>query len=149
MSLNGVIGNRGAIPWYLPEDFKWIKQCTSGHVLVMGRKTYESIGRPLPNRETFVLTHQEVEIPGVTIIHNLADLKHYPTEKDIWIFGGSEIYRMALPYCAELYLTIVQKEVEGDTYFPDFEPPFIPQETLRDEADFKIIRYINPKPKAL
>ena len=149
MSLNGVIGNNGAIPWHLPEDFKWIKQCTTGHVLVMGRKTYDSIGRPLPNRETFVLTRQELEIPGVTIIHDLQSLKNYPTEKDVWIFGGSEVYRMALPYCAELYLTIVQQEHEGDARFPEFEPPFVPQETIRDEADFKIVRYVNPQPKVL
>ena len=97
MTNNRVIGNKGAIPWHLPEDFKWFKRTTMGQVLVMGRKTYESIGRPLPGRETFVFSRTQREIPGVQCFTDLAELERLETDKVIWIAGGSEIYRQMLP----------------------------------------------------
>ena len=124
MADNRAIGNKGKIPWHLPGDFKWFKQTTMGHFLVMGRKTYESIGRPLPGRKTFVLSRHQKAIPGVQTLANLSNLEQLKTDRIIWIAGGSEIYRQMLPRCSELYLTRVHRSVEGDTFFPEFEEQF-------------------------
>lgn len=150
VSLNGVIGKGPEIPWYIPEDFKWFKETTMGDVLVMGRRTYESIGRPLPGRDTWVLTRQEMEIPKVKVIHQLDEIKSLSEEgRTVWIAGGAEVYKLGLKYCSDLLLTVVQKEVEGDILFPEFEPPFVPQKVLRKEKEFHIIHYMNPSPQAL
>jgi dihydrofolate reductase len=118
MAENRVIGNAGDIPWHLPEDFKWFKRKTMGGILVMGRKTYESIGRPLPGRDTFVLSRQPQEIPGVHSFTDLGVLDHFETDKTIWIAGGAEIYTQTLDQWAELYLTRVHRICEGDAFFP-------------------------------
>ncbi|HEU5068994.1 MAG TPA: dihydrofolate reductase [Verrucomicrobiae bacterium] len=142
MSLNRVIGNGNKIPWHLPEDFKWFKQVTMGQVLVMGRKTFESIGRPLPGRETIVLTRSDWTHSGVKVA---AGLDQLPLAEDdprtIFIAGGAEIYRQALPLCAELLLTVVKREVAGDVLFPPFEGLFELAETIRETSEFDICRY--------
>ncbi len=143
MSLNRVIGCGNMIPWHIPEDFKWVKENTLGHVIVMGRKTFESIGRPLPRRENIVLSQQTLKIPGVTIIHNLNELEGIESEKEIWILGGAEIYRQTLPHCSDLYLSVIKREVEGDTFFPPFEDTFDLKEIIREELDFRIEHYVN------
>ena len=142
MSLNRVIGNGNKIPWHLPEDFKWFKQVTMGQVLVMGRKTFESIGKPLPGRETIVLTRGAWSHPGVKTAASLDQLP-LPAEdaRTVFIAGGAEIYRQALPLCSELLLTLVKREVEGDTFFPPFEAQFELTETIRETPDFTILRY--------
>lgn len=142
MAENRAIGNKGQIPWHLPEDFKWFKRTTMGNILVMGRKTYESIGRPLPGRETFVLSRTQRSIPGVRIFNDFSDLKHLATDKTIWIAGGSEIYRQMLPECSELYLTRVHQNVEGDTFFPNFEDQFDLTERVFKQPDFTIERWV-------
>ena len=100
MAENRVIGNQGDIPWHLPEDFKWFKQTTMGQILVMGRKTYESIGRPLPGRETFVLSRTPREIEGVHSFTNLEMLDHFETDKTIWIAGGVKSTSKCFPTAA-------------------------------------------------
>lgn len=142
MSENRVIGNRGDIPWHLPEDFKWFKKTTMGDILVMGRKTYESIGRPLPGRETFVLSHVPREIPGVHSFTDLGMLDRLETDKTIWIAGGAQIYELMLPRCDELYLTRVHRTVEGDATFPDFEDDFKRAEIITENDDFTIERWV-------
>ena len=174
MSLNRVIGNGNKIPWHLPEDFKWFKQVTMGQVLVMGRKTFESIGKPLPGRETIVLTRGAWSHPGVKVIHDLNELRvvgqasclsgdafassgrpdsHLVVPADrqdacpttegrtVFIAGGAEIYRQALPLCGELLLTLVKREMEGDAFFPPFEAQFELVEKIRETPEFDIIRY--------
>src|SRR4051812_22703429 len=120
MSLNRVIGAANKIPWHLPEDFQWFKRMTTGHIIVMGRKTFESIGKPLPNRTTIVLSRSGTQIAGVQTIAALSEL-HVPeterNDRDIFICGGAEIYKQALPLCSDLFLTVVKREVEGDTFF--------------------------------
>ncbi len=145
MSLNRVIGCGNKIPWHIPEDFKWVKENTLGHVIVMGRKTFESIGRPLPRRENIVLSQQTLKIPGVTIIHSLNELEGIESEKEIWILGGAEIYRQTLPHCSDLYLSVIKREVEGDTFFPPFEDTFELKEIIREELDFRIEHYVNER----
>ena len=144
MSLNRVIGSGNRIPWHLPEDFKWFKKTTTGHVLVMGRKTYESIGKPLPNRLTLVLTRSSQPIPGVRTVSDLSLID--PADpalagRQIFICGGAQVYRQALPLCSELYLTLVNREVEGDAFFPPFEDQFYPAEEVLARAEFKILHY--------
>jgi dihydrofolate reductase len=142
MAENRVIGHQGAIPWHLPEDFKWFKQTTMGQILVMGRKTYESIGLPLPGRETFVLSRTSREIRGVHSFTDLTMLDHLETDKTIWIAGGSQLYQQMLPRCSELYLTRVHRMVDGDVYFPKFEHSFKFEETIQKTIDFTIERWV-------
>jgi len=142
MAENRVIGNKGDIPWHLPEDFKWFKKTTMGDILVMGRKTYESIGRPLPGRQTFVLSRQTREIPGVQSVTDLEMLDHLDTDKTIWIAGGGEIYRQMLPHCESLYLTRVHRTVDGDARFPTFEDQFNLKDTILQNEDFTIEHWV-------
>jgi dihydrofolate reductase len=144
MSLNRVIGAGNRIPWHLPEDFRWFKRMTTGHVIVMGRRTFESIGKPLPNRKTLVLTRSSAPIPGVRIISDLRDINSSDPEltgREIFICGGAQLYQQALPLCSDLYLTVVQRAVEGDTFFPPFEHLFELREQVLDNPDFKILHY--------
>ena len=143
MSLNRVIGRGKTIPWHLPEDFKWFKETTMGHVLAMGRRTYESIGRPLPGRETVVLTRNPGSVTDVRTLDSLEALGQAKAYRDrtIFICGGAEIYAQALYQCADLYLTRVKREVEGDAFFPEFEPLFDSGEVLRETTAFDIVHY--------
>lgn len=142
MSENRVIGNAGDIPWHLPEEFKWFKQATMGGVLVMGRKTYESIGQPLPGRETCVLSRQAPDIPGVTSLSDVQQVRDIQTDKTIWIAGGAEIYRQTLDDCDEVLLTRVHRHCEGDTFFPEFEEPFELAEVIEKNDDYTIERWV-------
>lgn len=144
MSLNRVIGNGNKIPWHLPEDFKWFKATTTGHVIVMGRKTFESIGKPLPNRETIVLSRSNFTYPGVKTVHSLEELTPLVDHREVFICGGAQVYEQSLPLCSELLLTLVKREVEGDAFFPRFEDQFEFAEEIRDTPEFKILRYRRP-----
>ena len=144
MSLNRVIGAAGKLPWRLPDDFKWFKQMTTGQVIIMGRRTFESIGKPLPNRTTIVLSRSSVKIPGVETIPDLALLDPAAPGligRELFICGGAQVYAQALPLCSDLYLTLVKRVVQGDTFFPPFEQRFTLLEEIREEADFKILHY--------
>ena len=142
MSLNRVIGAGNQIPWHLPEDFKWFKATTTGHVIVMGRKTFESIGKPLPNRTTIVLSRSAFSHPGVTTIRSLDELPAIIAGREVFICGGAQIYAQALPLCSDLFLTLVKREVAGgDAFFPPFEDKFELVEEIRDTPEFKILHY--------
>src|SRR3954470_21864544 len=122
MSLNRVIGDGAKLPWHLPEDFKWFKSKTIGHVLVMGRKTYESIGKSLPNRTTIVLTRSAI-LPGIQTVDSVKEVLQLPARypnKAIFVCGGGDIYRQLLPYCSDLFLTLVKRTATGDVSFPTF-----------------------------
>ncbi len=141
MAENRVIGNAGTIPWHLPEDFKFFKATTMGHAILMGRKTYESIGKPLPGRENIVLSRTMPETTGVTVIRSLDDLKEPNDGRDLFVIGGEEIYRLLLPRIQELYVTKVPRVIEGDTYFPDFESQFNTGTKVLETNDFAVWRY--------
>jgi len=117
---NGVIGRDNDLPWRIREDLQHFKQLTVGHTLVMGRKTYDSIGRPLPGRRTVVVTRQpDWSAEGVEVVHDVEDaLKQ---TGDIYVAGGGEIYRQALPYADRLELTEVDQSPAGDVTFPAFD----------------------------
>lgn len=116
---NGVIGDKNALLWHISEDLKHFKALTTGHPVIMGRKTFESLSRPLPNRENVVLTRQALEIPGCRVVHSLDEaVALFPRDEELFVIGGAEIYAEALPHAARFYLTRVCHAYEGDTRFP-------------------------------
>ena len=141
MSENRVIGARGRIPWHLPADLAWFKSRTLGQVVVMGRKTYESLGKALPERTVIVLSRSVSSIPGVRVVHSLQEIDLEGEPKDVFICGGGQLYAAALPLCSDLYLTHVKRVVPGDTYFPPFEHDFATAEVLEETPEFRIVHY--------
>ena len=123
MADNRVIGRDNAIPWHLPADLKRFKALTTSHPLLMGRKTYESIGQPLPNRRTIVLTRDPTyDSPGVEVAHDLDEaFARVASNDEVFVAGGAQIYRATLPRADRVYLTIVHTILEGDTYFPELD----------------------------
>lgn len=120
-SENNVIGKDNDLPWYLPADLTHFKNLTSGKHIVMGRKTYESVGRPLPNRTNIVVSRNPDFIAaGCETASSLSDAIKKTGGKDLFVCGGSEIYKQALEVADIMYLTRIHAVVEGDTYFPDF-----------------------------
>lgn len=122
---SGVIGSRNDLPWYLPADLRRFKELTTGHTVVMGRKTYESIvrrlGHPLPDRRNVVMTRSEaVYYEGVETIHSVDQIREL--EQPVFVIGGAEIYQQTLALADRLYVTEVKAEIAGDTYFPVLEP---------------------------
>lgn len=122
MDRNGVIGKDNDLPWHLSSDLKHFKAITMGKPIVMGRKTHESIGRPLPGRENIVVTRNiNYKTEGCTVVNSLEVLSDYcHGHNEIMIMGGAELYKQAINKATRLYLTEVQAEVEGDTFFPEF-----------------------------
>jgi len=126
---NGVIGKNNALPWHLPEDLRYFKRVTMGKPIVMGRKTFESIGRPLPGRTNIVITraaHWNAE--GIKVVHSLdqalalaEEIARIDGATELMVIGGAEVYRAALPRADRLYFTEVQAEVEGDARLPDID----------------------------
>ena len=141
MAENRIIGNAGTIPWHLPEDFKFFKTTTMGHAILMGRKTYESIGRPLPGRENIVLSRTMPETSGITVIRSLDELKEQADGRDLFVIGGEEIYRLLLPKVQELYVTKVPRTIEGDTHFPEFESQFDTSAKVLETNNFSVWKY--------
>lgn len=141
MSLNRAIGIEGQIPWHLPEDLKFFKRTTLGHVILMGRKTYDSIGKPLPGRESWVVT-RGADIPGVRVIRDLSEVVPPEDGREIFLIGGAQLYEALLPQCAELYLTLVKREVTGDAFFPAFEDSFQLAEILQESEEMEMRRYV-------
>ncbi|MBQ3247064.1 MAG: dihydrofolate reductase [Alistipes sp.] len=118
---NGVIGDKNSLLWHISEDLRNFKRITSGHPVVMGRKTFESLGRPLPNRKNVVITRQDIEIEGCEVVHSLEEaLAMFSADEEIFIIGGAQIYREAMPIADRFYLTRVHHSYEGDTSFPEW-----------------------------
>lgn len=124
-SENGVIGRGGAMPWRIPEDLKRFKALTMGSPVVMGRKTWDSIGRPLPGRENVVVTRQPLVLAGATVVHSLDEaLEHCRSRgtADCFVIGGGEIYAQALPRADVVHLTRIHQRFDGDARFPALGP---------------------------
>ena len=149
MSLNRIIGNKGKIPWHLPEDLRFFKQTTMHGTLVMGRKTFESVGW-LKNRSHYVITKDEELLKKETCFND----DHFMTYitawdflmqrkdlKNVWVCGGAEIYRIFMPWVDELYLTLVLESHKGDTWMPEFETLFTKTEIIEREEKYMILRY--------
>jgi dihydrofolate reductase len=126
ISKNNVIGNENKLPWNLSEDLKRFKKLTSNNLIVMGRKTFDSIGRPLPNRKNIVLSNNlNLKIDGVEVFNSPDEVislyKEIPEKKDMYIIGGTFVYKLFLEYCDYLYITYVDKNFEGDAFFPKID----------------------------
>ena len=123
LAKNRTIGVNNQLPWHCPEDLKHFKQLTMGHHMIMGRKTFDSIGRALPGRTTVVVTRDaELKIDNCLIAHSLPDaLLACADDEQVFIVGGAQIYEQALPLADTLYVTEIQQDVEGDAHFPEFD----------------------------
>lgn len=123
MSQNRVIGKENDLPWRLPADLAYFKQKTLGHTVIMGRKTYESIGRPLPNRKNVILTRdKQFSADGCIVFHSLEDTLNWLDDKnEHFVIGGAEILSQFLPYVKRMYITCIYEDFEGDTYFPELD----------------------------
>ena len=118
---NGVIGRDGDLPWHLPADLRRFKQLTTGGVILMGRRTWDSIGRPLPRRRSLVLSRDRGFHPeGAEVFSNLEDALQATEVEEVFVIGGAALYAATLPQAFRLYLTHVHATVEGDVYFPEF-----------------------------
>jgi dihydrofolate reductase len=117
------IGKDNQLLWHLPNDLKFFKKTTSGHPIIMGRKTYDSIGKPLPNRKNIIITrNKDLKIEGAEVYTSLTEaLKNVAEEKEVFIIGGAEIYKQALPISDKIYLTQVHHQFEADTYLDGFD----------------------------
>jgi dihydrofolate reductase len=120
---NGVIGAGNSLPWHLPEDLRRFRTLTSGHAVIMGRKTWESIGKPLPNRQNIVVSHQAgLRLAGALVAHTLEEALAIAVRPDpVFVIGGEALYRSALPFAAVLYLTEIERDFVGDARFPAYE----------------------------
>ena len=123
LGTNGVIGDKGRIPWFIRGELKRFKDITMGHNVVMGRKTFESIGKVLEGRRNIIISNNKSFHADGAIVENSLDLAISQCDKgkDIFIIGGSKIYEMALKYCDYLYLTVIHKSFSGDTFFPEYD----------------------------
>lgn len=184
MARNRVIGNGGQIPWHLPEDFKWFKELTTGGIVLMGRRTFASLPKPLPNRTNVVFTRaprlvakdpafqakcgsppvvghwsrrlrrlafqlgfERIAPREVWLVRSVSRFlaaveKHHP-KIEIFVIGGTQIYQRLLPKCTDLYLSLVDREPEGDAFFPPFEDRFEFVEVVRQTPDFEVRHYRN------
>jgi dihydrofolate reductase len=137
IAANGTIGHAGKIPWHLSEDLKRFKRLTLGHPVIMGRKTYESLGKPLPGRRNIVLTRQ----PGTDHFASLEDALISCGDETVFVIGGAEVYRQALPLADTLLLTHVHQPVEGDTKFPDYDRSQWREASRRDTPEYSFVEY--------
>lgn len=144
-----VIGYKGRILWHLPDDFKWFKKVTMGHDLLMGRSTFDSIGKPLPGRFTFILTNDQskLQLPFGNLcgyvdeawIRNMA--RFWSKGRDLWVCGGAKVYKQFLPLCSEVYVSHIMDDYEGDTYMPEFEANFPHSEVVEEHKDFWVVKH--------
>ncbi len=123
LAKNRVIGVNNTLPWHLPEDLKRFRQLTMGHHIIMGRKTYESLGRLLPGRQTVIVTrNRDYQVEGAHVVHSLEQaIQVSASDSEAFLIGGAELYQQSLPLAKRLYLTQIDAEFEGDAYFPEID----------------------------
>jgi dihydrofolate reductase len=143
MSKNRVIGVKNSLPWHISEDLKRFKRLTTGYPIIMGRKTFESIGKPLPERRNIVISrNQNLKVQDVEVVKSIEDaLKICSSENLIYIIGGEQIYNLAMPYANNIHLTEVNKEVEGDAFFPEFDKKEWKEIARENSKDFNDTSY--------
>ena len=143
MSSDRVIGKDGGLPWHLPEDLAFFKRTTSGHPIIMGRKTYESIGRPLPKRRNIVMTRDTTwSAQGVEVIHRPDDLESLPDLTGrVFVIGGAEVYRAFQPLLDDWLVSHVSGVHEGDTRLAEFEEDFPCSEVVETHPSFEVVRH--------
>ncbi|EZP77472.1 dihydrofolate reductase subunit [Parageobacillus genomosp. 1] len=133
MDQNRVIGKDNRLPWHLPADLAYFKKVTMGHAIVMGRKTFESIGRPLPGRENVIVTRdRSFQLEGCKVLHSIEEVKRFAAMRDdeVFVIGGAELFRATLPVADRLYITKIEASFPGDTFYPAF-----------DESEWQLVSY--------
>ncbi len=150
MSTNRVIGNGNSIPWRIPDEHRFFRRMTMGGVVVMGRKTFESLPKPLDGRVTVVLTRDPARLLAderlkdryaqVRLARDVESLAESGVKT--WLCGGAQVYEQFLDRCSELYLSVVDREVEGDAYFPRFEHLFDPAGVVEEFPEFRVHHYL-------
>lgn len=138
------IGKDNKLPWHLPEDMKFFKNTTQGHVVVMGRKNWDSIPerfRPLPNRDNVVITRSLIEYEGAMTFNSIDDCLQYYDDRDIFVIGGGEIYNQMMPFVNEMYITHVEGTHNADVFFPEIKDSIWVGEEISNGEKFKIIHY--------
>lgn len=145
---NGVIGkSNGEMPWHVKEEFQHFKKTTFGHPVIMGRKTFETLGKPLKGRQNIIVTRNKsysVNFPEILILHSLEDAVEYcrrKSEKQIFIIGGGEIYRQAISLADEMIISVMKFEAEGEVKFPHFSKNLWKVVSTEDHEQFEIFRY--------
>lgn len=147
VSENNVIGQKGRIPWNIKEDLNHFKELTSGNAIVMGRRTFESIGRPLPDRLNIVVSNTVDEIPGAVVVRSLDEAVEAAESEgydDVFVCGGQRLYEEAVPFCDRLYITRVHENYEGDCFFPEFDPDdyiITEESTVSSNPSYSFITY--------
>ena len=145
---NLVIGRDGDMPWHLPEDLAHFKATTMGHTMVMGRRTYDAIGRALPGRRTIVITRQEGwQAPGVEVAHSLADAFALAGPTEVFVIGGGEVYREAIPFADQMMLTEIEQSPEGDVFFPPLDADHWHETTRERHNGFAFVTYVRHQPR--
>ena len=145
-SLNNVIGKDNKLLWRQSADLKRFKELTTGKTVVMGRKTFDSIGKPLPNRRNIVITRQSIQIPGCEMVNSLEEA--LKLDNEIFIIGGGEIYQKSIILADKIFFTLIETEIEGDTHFPVFGDEWkieSKEDFLKDEKnqfDYQFINYV-------
>jgi dihydrofolate reductase len=118
---NNLIGNEGTLPWHIPEDLAWFKEQTMGKTVVMGRKTWLSIGKPLSGRRNIILTNSpDFTVNGAEIMHSVSEVLAMAENEEVFIIGGAEIFKQALPHAEKLYISHIDDTFNGNTYFPAY-----------------------------
>lgn len=142
MSIDNVIGQGGKLPWHIPEDLKRFRSITMGHTVIMGRKTYESIGRPLSDRKSIIITRQsDFQAPGCVIVNSpqmalsVASVVTHESD-EVFIIGGAEIYAHFLPFCSRMYITKIHSHIGDGVKFPEFDPSEWDMAMARGRADY-------------
>lgn len=134
---NNIIGKENKLVWNLPEDLKHFKELTTGHIIIMGRKTFESLGRVLPNRKHIVFSQNpdfKVNDENVQVVHSMLEIQEYiENQEENFVIGGAMIYNLLMPYVTKMYVTEINKEFEGDSFFPKINPE-IWKETSREKG---------------
>jgi len=124
MDNNRLIGKNNALPWNLPEDLAFFKKTTLNKPIIMGRKTFESIGRPLPGRTNIIISrNKDYHVDGCIVLDSIKSVLHYcKNDEEIMLIGGASLYKQWLPYADQIYITLIDDEFEGDAWFPDYKP---------------------------
>ncbi|OZM57412.1 dihydrofolate reductase [Lottiidibacillus patelloidae] len=150
MDKKNTIGLNNKLPWHLPADLKYFKRITTNHVIVMGRKTYESIGKPLPNRRNVVLTrNKDWSVSGVEVLHSVEEVLTTFKGQEVYVIGGEEVYKQFLTKADKLYITLIDEVFSGDAFFPfvQMEQWELVHETIGEKDssnpyDYKFLEYV-------
>ena len=144
VSENGVIGKDGKLPWHFPADLKFFKDLTTGHTVIMGRKTFDSIGKALPNRKNIVISrHAHPEVPGVEFVASIETALSRATQGETYLIGGASIYAGTLGLVDGIYLTRIGQNCEGDAFYPGVSSAFkeVSRKTLQEKPIIEVIFY--------